>query len=110
MSESLSSATLPLPDLNQYPGLRVLRDVASYLESGIGTDEVFEGIIAALTRGLGARESRIWVRTPDGAAFRAFVAGGAAAPSTEEAARASHWVAEGEGYEVIDGRVHVRAP
>lgn len=99
------------PDLEKYPGLRVLRDVASYLEAtGVGSDEVFQGIIGALGRGIGAKEARIWVRTPDGAGYRAFVGGGEADPGEEEAARVPALVADGEGCEVVGDRMHVRVP
>src|SRR5688500_10108263 len=104
-------AAISDPDLEKYPGLRVLRDVAGYLEAtGIGSDELFQGIIGALGRGISARESRIWVRTPDGAAFRAFVGGGEADPDDAEAARVPRLVAEGEGSETVGDRVHVRVP
>src|SRR5262245_49951124 len=109
MSEAVSPSVADV-DLSQYPGLRVLREVASYLAVGIGTDDVFAGIIGALGRGVGATECRIWVRTPDGSAFRAFVAGGEDEPNQLEAARAARWVGEGEAAEAQGDLLHVRAP
>ena len=110
MSEALRTAPPPPVDLAKYPGLSVLRDVAVYLEAGIGTDEVFHGIIAAVERGVGARDCRIWVRTPDGSAFRAFVAAGGDEPGSQEGERVARQVAEGESHELVGGRQHVRIP
>lgn len=109
MNEAVRTAPEAV-DLEKYPGLRVLREVTGYLEAGIGTDEVFQGIIAAVERGVGARDCRIWVRTPDGSAFRAFVAAGGDEPGSEDADRVSRQVKEGESQERVGDRRQVRIP
>src|SRR5947207_8519651 len=89
----ISDAGLPGID---HPALRVLSDVASYLEAGIGTEEVFQGIVGALERGLGARDCRVWVRTPDGADFRAVGGPGDSPPEPRIVSEIARWVQLGE--------------
>ncbi len=93
-----------------HPALRVLSDVASYLEAGIGNEEVFQGILGALERGLGARDCRIWVRTQDGSAFRSYTGPGDTPPPSEAAGQVGRWVQAGEAHEAGDGVWHLRIP
>jgi two-component system NtrC family sensor kinase len=60
--------------------LRVVASVSSYLARGMGPDDVVSGVTGVLSRGLGGRACRVWVRTPDGAAFRAIVGPGYESP------------------------------
>ncbi len=90
--------------------LRVLSDVASYLEAGIGTPGVLEGILGALERGLGARDCRVWVRTADGSEFRSVGAPGDPLPDAAVIAQVSHWVRQGETRDAEDGVWHLRRP
>ena len=93
-----------------HAALRVLGDVASYLEAGIGTEELFQGILGALERGLKARECRIWVRTTDGSEYRPVT--GPADPPLEQATvgQVAKWVQLGEAHQVQDGSWHLRIP
>ena len=50
--------------------LRVLADVTSYLARGLESHAVLANVIGALDRDLGGIDARIWVRTPDGAAYQ----------------------------------------
>jgi two-component system NtrC family sensor kinase len=95
---------------SDHPALRVLSDVASYLEAGIGTEEVFHGILGALERGLGAHDCRVWVRTPDGSAFRAFTGPGDDPPDASVVAQVGNWVSRGEAHEAVDDTWHLRIP
>jgi len=55
--------------------LEVLADVASYLSTSLGVEDVLEGVAGALKRGVGAEACSVWVRGPDGA-FRSISAAG----------------------------------
>src|SRR5215470_17870078 len=107
MTDTLSA---PSPRAADYPALRVLADVASYLEAGIGSEAVFQGILGALERGLGARECRVWIRTPDGSEFHAISSVGSEAHDPQRSDRVARWVAQGEAYEAVPGAWHVRLP
>ena len=61
-------------------GLELLTEVAGYLAAGLGSEEVLSRIAGVLGRGLETDECRIWVRTADGASFRAIVGEGHASP------------------------------
>src|SRR3989442_10262922 len=111
MSESVRTAPVaPAAPSADHPALRVLADVASYLEAGIGTEDVFQGIVGALGRNLGARDCRVWVRTADGASFRAIGPSGAPEPEPGLGDQVAGWVAAGESQESSDGVWHLRIP
>src|SRR4051812_37042678 len=93
-----------------HPALRVLSDVASYLEAGIGNEEGFQGIVGALERGLGARDCRVWIRTPDGSDFRAVAGPGDAPPDAKVVSEISRWVQLGEAHEIEGNHWHLRIP
>lgn len=61
---------MAVPTLDSdHPGLRVIADVAGVLNADLESDEVLTAIVGALRRGLALRRCRLWVRSPDGAAY-----------------------------------------
>jgi len=50
--------------------LAVLSDVASYLSTSLGVDDVLTGVAGALKRGIGADACCVWIRAADGISFR----------------------------------------
>jgi two-component system NtrC family sensor kinase len=62
-------------------GLRILADVATYLAAGLGAEDVLTRVAGALARGLETNMCRVWVRSADGARYRAIVAEGLAPPA-----------------------------
>ena len=79
-------------ELLDHLGLRVLADVSSHLARGVGSEDVLAGVAGALCRGLRSEDCRIWVRAPDGAAFRPIVAEGYPEPPAERADQVKEWV------------------
>ncbi len=63
------------------PALELLAEVAAYLAAGLGSEEVLARVAGTLARGLQTDTVRIWVRTLDGANFRAVVGEGYSAPN-----------------------------
>ncbi|MBI4421836.1 MAG: PAS domain-containing protein, partial [Gemmatimonadetes bacterium] len=111
MSDTVRAAPFASRDpAADHPALRVLADVASYLETGIGTEDVFHGIAGALARGLAAQDCRVWVRSSDGSSFRPIAASHAAEPEAGRADRVAEWVAAGATQEASDGFWQVRFP
>ncbi len=68
--------TLPSNPAAAQQALRAVADVTAHLAGGVGSEDALRGVVTALARGLRARECRVWVRTPDGAAFMPVVADG----------------------------------
>jgi len=59
-----------VPSLDtEHPGIRVIAEVASVLQSGLASGEALHGVVNALRRGLNLRRCRLWLRTPDGTRF-----------------------------------------
>jgi two-component system NtrC family sensor kinase len=104
------AAAEPVPPSKDHPALRVLADVASFLEAGIGTEDTFLAIMGALERGLDARDCRVWVRDLEGTAFRAVVGPGDPIPGADDAQRVARWVQQGESHEIERGLWHLRIP
>jgi two-component system, NtrC family, sensor kinase len=76
MSESADAAG-PVPNRPlDTKALELLAEVASYLAAGLGSEEVLARVAGVLARGLQSDRCRIWVRTADGASFRAIVGEG----------------------------------
>ncbi|GBD32826.1 Sensor kinase CckA [bacterium HR33] len=67
-------------------GMRVLGEVSAVLAAGLETDEALSRVAGILRRGLGLSGCRIWVRTEDGASFRAVVPPGEEPPGAGESA------------------------
>src|SRR5438309_3263604 len=99
-----------LASSGERPALRLLADVAAYIEAGIGTEDLFRGIAGVLERGLGARDCRVWVRTPDGSGFWAVGAGGNLGAAPTRSAQVARWVGMGEAHEAENGLWHLRIP
>ncbi len=66
-------------------GMRVLGEVSTVLAAGVESDEALRRVAGILRRGFGLAGCRIWVRTEDGASFRAVVAPGEDRPEAQEA-------------------------
>ena len=92
-----------------HPGLAILEDVSSQLASGLGSGEVLVGVAGALSRGLKSGNCLIWVRTPDGAAFRPVPAEGMPAP-IERAEQVMQWVQGPQQEERVDGQWWISIP
>src|SRR5690242_574933 len=90
------------------PGLKVLGEIAAFLGAGLDATEILAGVAGALRRGLDLPACAIWIRTPDGLAFRSVTAVGDPAPSPDVAVLVAKW-ASGEAPVPEDKRV-VRAP
>lgn len=75
-------------------GLAVLGEVAAYLASGVGFEEVLSRVAAALRRGLDLEECRIWIRTRESGSFRCIVPSGDRPGSDARAAEVAGWVAD----------------
>ena len=82
MSESADASGLAPNQLLDTAGLELLAEVASYLAAGLGSEEVLARVAGVLARGLQSDRCRIWVRTADGASFRAIVGEGFEAPGS----------------------------
>src|SRR2546426_8966086 len=76
-----------VPSLDtEHPGIRVIAEVASVLQSGLASGEALHGVVGALRRGLNLRRCRLWLRTPDGTRYTSVTSPGdeAELPRSEE--------------------------
>lgn len=76
-------------------GLRALADVAGFLSTGLGPEEVLAGVAGALARTVRGT-CLAWVRTPDAAAYRAMGPPGADVPPDATAEQVAQWLAQPE--------------
>jgi two-component system NtrC family sensor kinase len=97
-------------DVLDHPGLAVLEDVGWQLARGLGSEDVLVGVAGALNRRLQTDACVIWVRTPDGAAFRPVFADGMPYPPGDRADQVMQWVQGGPVEELDDGRWRIRIP
>ncbi len=108
MPVSDSDSTSPAGRVSQ-SGLTALADVTSYLQTGLGSDEVLSGVVGALQRDLDLRECRIWLRDRAGTGYRALGAAGAESPDARHAEQVKEWIkdplAGGS-----DAKLHLRFP
>ena len=74
--------------------LRILAELTGCLHRGLSAEESLAEVAAILGRGLGTELSRIWVRTPDGAGFRAVTPLGVEPPPAIAADAARPWFAQ----------------
>jgi two-component system NtrC family sensor kinase len=88
----------------------MLADIGGYLAAGLGSEEVFVAVAGAVRRGLQSELCRVWVRTPDGSAFRALVPEGAETPDSVVADEARGWFAESETAVLHNGLWAVKLP
>ncbi len=102
MASPPDPVTAPFPD----SALEVLAEIAGYLATGIDSDEAKASVAGALKRGLKLARCRLWVRTPDGASFRAVCAPGEPEPSPGDLERVAGWLERG-GAPDGAGAIHV---
>ena len=78
----------PAPDASvpTHPGIRLLAELTGVLSGSGFSEETLVAAVDTLRRGLQAQRCRLWVREPDGSAFRAIVTAGDV-PAPGEAAR-----------------------
>jgi two-component system NtrC family sensor kinase len=69
-----------------HPGIRLLAELTGVLSGSVFSEETLVSAVETLRRGLQAQRCRLWVREPDGGAFRAFATEGDE-PTPGEAAR-----------------------
>jgi len=89
--------------------LQVLAEIAGYLSAGLGSEETLGQVAGALGRGLGGGNCRVWVRTPDGAGFRAIAPEGVTVPPDISADALEQW-SRGPTETTVDGRWRLRLP
>jgi len=85
-------------------GLRILADVTGCVARGLAAEDVLTGVVEALGRGLGTDLARVWVRTPDGAGFRAITPEGVDPPAAVAADTARPWFEQSAPRRMPDGR------
>ena len=90
--------------------LRMLADVAGYLAAGLGSEGVLVAVVGALRRGLDSDLCRVWVRTPDGSGFRAFVPDGDSIPANVAARDVRDWFTATESTVRTGETWHVELP
>ena len=90
--------------------LRAVADVTAQLAGGVGSEDALRGVATALARGLGARECRVWVRTPDGAAFMPLVADGDPGDPARQRLALRRQMAGGRQETLQDGAWRLRLP
>jgi len=91
-------------------GLRILADVTGCVARGLAAEDVLTSVVEALARGVGTDLARVWVRTPDGAGFRAVTPEGIEPPPAVAADRARPWFEEAAPQRTDDGRWLERVP
>ena len=79
------------------PVLDALSEMASYLQAGVGSDEVLSGVVGAVRRNLGLELCRLWIQERDGTVYRAIVPAGDSPPDDVQAAEVARWLAQGGG-------------
>ncbi|MBE0591926.1 MAG: hypothetical protein IH616_05950, partial [Gemmatimonadales bacterium] len=90
--------------------LRLLADVTGCLHRGLAAEEVLAEVVATLGRGLGTDDSQVWVRTPDGAGFRAVTPLGVEPPPAVSADAARPWFEQPGAQRNANGRPVIRMP
>lgn len=59
-----------------HPGIRLLAELTGVLSGGVFSEETLVSAVETLRRGFQAQRCRLWVREPDGVAFRAIATAG----------------------------------
>src|SRR5256885_12060618 len=80
----------------EHPGIRVIAEVASVLQSGLASGVALRGVVGALRRGLNLRRCRLWLRTPDGTRYAPVTTPGDEAEPAGDAPPVADWVRQGE--------------
>jgi len=100
-----------VPSLDtEHPGIRVIAEVASVLQSGLASGEALHGVVNALRRGLNLRRCRLWLRTPDGTRFAPVTTPGDEAELPGYVLPVAEWVRRGPQREGIPGGSLMRLP
>jgi two-component system NtrC family sensor kinase len=86
-----------------------LADVATFLQAGIGSEEVLSGVVGALRRDLDLEDCCIWLKDQTGTGFRPIVAAGAKVPGDARSEAVSAWM-EDQSLRDRAGDLHVRLP
>src|SRR5881275_1714328 len=89
----------------EHPGIRVIAEVASVLQSGLA-----RGVVGALRRGLNLRRCRLWLRTPDGTRYAPVTTSGDEAEVVGYAPPVADWVRQGVQREGTVGGSVLRLP
>ena len=95
----------------EHPGLRVIGEVASVLQAGLGSGEALHAVVGALRRGLNLPRCRLWLRTPDGTRYTLVTTAGDEAELPGYAAPAvADWARRGSQREAVAGGSILRLP
>src|SRR3989454_4691164 len=79
----------------EHPGIRVIAEVASVLQSGLASGVALRGVVGALRRGLNLRRCRLWLRTPDGTRYAPVTTPGDEAEPAGDRPPLARWVLQG---------------
>src|SRR6266699_393393 len=100
-----------VPSLDtEHPGIRVIAEVASVLQSGLASGVALRGVVGALRRGLNLRRCRLWLRTPDGTRYAPVTTPGDEAELPAYSPPVSDWVRQGVQREGTAGGSVLRLP
>src|SRR5437870_7371198 len=100
-----------VPSLDtEHPGIRVIAEVASVLQSGLASGEALHGVVGALRRGLNLRRCRLWLRTPDGTRYTPVTTPGDEAELPGYEPPVAEWVRRGVQRESVPGGAVMRLP
>ncbi|PYP27145.1 MAG: hypothetical protein DMD55_09055 [Gemmatimonadetes bacterium] len=94
----------------EHPGIRVIAEVASVLQSGLASGVALRGVVGALRRGLNLRRCRLWLRTPDGTRYAPVTTSGDEAEVVGYAPPVADWVRQGAQREGTAGGSVLRLP
>src|SRR6266704_714922 len=100
-----------VPSLDtEHPGIRVIAEVASVLQSGLASGEALHGVVGALRRGLNLRRCRLWLRTPDGTRYTSVTSPDDEAELPGYGPPVAEWVRRGMQREGVPGGSVMRLP
>src|SRR5213595_2415696 len=94
----------------EHPGIRVIAEVASVLQSGLASGVALRGVVGALRRGLNLRRCRLWLRTPDGTRYAPVTTSGDEAEVVGYGPPVADWVRQGAQREGTAGGSVLRLP
>src|SRR5438067_4588547 len=94
----------------EHPGIRVIAEVASVLQSGLASGVALRGVVGAWRRGLNLRRCRLWLRTPDGTRYAPVTTSGDEAEVVGYAPPVADWVRQGAQREGTAGGSVLRLP
>src|SRR6266581_2879537 len=100
-----------VPSLDtEHPGIRVIAEVESVLQSGLASGEALHGVVGALRRGLNLRRCRLWLRTPDGTRYTSVTSPDDEAELPGYGPPVAEWVRRGMQREGVPGGSVMRLP